>query len=84
MRRGSLDRVLKVMKIERQAYFGGTFVGNHVHKCRVHVREANNALQIYLTWYNDKLYNITVFQIQNFHYVFRTGRKHKTPMQQFH
>ena len=29
----SLDRVLKLMKIERQAYFGGTFVGNHVHKC---------------------------------------------------
>ena len=28
-----LDRTLKQIGVERQAYFGGTFVGNHVNKC---------------------------------------------------
>ena len=27
-----LDKVLGSIHIERQAYYGGTFVGNHVHK----------------------------------------------------
>lgn len=27
-----LDEALKSFKVERQAYYGGTFVGNHVHK----------------------------------------------------
>ena len=27
-----LDSTLKQIGVERQAYFGGTFVGNHVHK----------------------------------------------------
>ena len=29
----SLDRVLSSFHVERQAYYGGTFVGNHVHSC---------------------------------------------------
>jgi hypothetical protein len=29
----ALDAALKSFKVERQAYYGGTFVGNHVHKC---------------------------------------------------
>ncbi len=29
----ALDTALKSFKVERQAYYGGTFVGNHVHKC---------------------------------------------------
>ena len=28
----SLDRALAQLHVERQAYHGGTFVGNHVHK----------------------------------------------------
>ena len=28
-----LDKTLKKIGVERQAYFGGTFVGNHVNKC---------------------------------------------------
>ena len=33
----TLDRALGDIGIERQAYYGGTFVGNHVHKCcKVH------------------------------------------------
>ena len=28
----ALDGALKSFKVERQAYYGGTFVGNHVHK----------------------------------------------------
>lgn len=28
----ALDSALKSFKVERQAYYGGTFVGNHVHK----------------------------------------------------
>lgn len=28
-----LDASLKSFKVERQAYYGGTFIGNHVHKC---------------------------------------------------
>ena len=28
-----LDSTLKQIGVERRAYFGGTFVGNHVHKC---------------------------------------------------
>ena len=27
-----LDKILSLMYIQRQAYHGGTFVGNHVHK----------------------------------------------------
>ena len=29
----SLDEALKKINVQRQAYFGGTFVGNHVQKC---------------------------------------------------
>jgi len=33
----TLDKVLGDIGVERQAYYGGTFVGNHVHKCcKVH------------------------------------------------
>jgi len=33
----TLDRALGDIGVERQAYYGGTFVGNHVHKCcKVH------------------------------------------------
>ena len=28
----ALDDALKSFKVKRQAYYGGTFVGNHVHK----------------------------------------------------
>ena len=28
-----VDKILKECGVERQAYFGGTFIGNHVHKC---------------------------------------------------
>lgn len=30
---GSLDQVLQKHHVERQAYHGKAFVGNHVHKC---------------------------------------------------
>jgi hypothetical protein len=36
-----LDRTLKQIGVERQAYFGGTFVGNHVNKC---LKEENTKL----------------------------------------
>ena len=29
----SLDKALGAMNVHRQAYYGGTFIGNHVHKC---------------------------------------------------
>ena len=29
----ALDSALQEFKVARQAYYGGTFVGNHVHKC---------------------------------------------------
>ena len=29
----SLDEVLQKHKVQRQAYHGKAFVGNHVHKC---------------------------------------------------
>jgi len=33
----TLDKALGDIGVERQAYYGGTFVGNHVHKCcKVH------------------------------------------------
>ena len=28
----ALDKTLKTFNVERQAYYGGTFVGNHVHR----------------------------------------------------
>ena len=28
----SLDKALSSFNVERKAYFGGTFLGNHVHK----------------------------------------------------
>ena len=28
-----LEKALSEMGVERQAYYSGTFVGNHVHKC---------------------------------------------------
>jgi len=28
-----VDKALKECGVERQAYHGGTFVGNHVHQC---------------------------------------------------
>ena len=28
-----LDNVLSSFHVERQAYYSGTFVGNHVHNC---------------------------------------------------
>ena len=30
---GCLDKTLKEHKVQRQAYHGKAFVGNHVHKC---------------------------------------------------
>ena len=33
----NLDQVLSSFHVQRQAYYGGTFVGNHVHSClKVH------------------------------------------------
>ena len=29
----SLDNVLASFHVQRQAYYSGTFVGNHVHSC---------------------------------------------------
>ena len=29
----ALDKALSSFNVERQAYYGGTFIGNHVHKC---------------------------------------------------
>lgn len=29
----ALDAALDSMHIQRQAYYGGTFIGNHAHKC---------------------------------------------------
>lgn len=29
----ALDNTLKDMKVHREAYYGGTFHGNHAHKC---------------------------------------------------
>ena len=31
-----LDYALQEIGVQRQQYFGGAFVGTHVHKCRVH------------------------------------------------
>ena len=28
-----LDEALQSFHVQREAYYGGTFVGNHVHKC---------------------------------------------------
>ena len=29
----ALDNTLGAMNVHRQAYYGGTFIGNHAHKC---------------------------------------------------
>ena len=29
----SLDKALATFHVERQAYHGGSFIGNHVHRC---------------------------------------------------
>ena len=29
----ALDDALSSFNVERQAYYGGTFIGNHVHRC---------------------------------------------------
>jgi len=29
----ALDTALASFNVERQAYYGGAFIGNHVHKC---------------------------------------------------
>ena len=29
----ALDRALESFNVSRQAYYGGTFIGNHVHRC---------------------------------------------------
>lgn len=29
----ALDRALSTFNVSRQAYYSGTFVGNHVHRC---------------------------------------------------
>ena len=29
----SLDSVLSSIHVQRQAYYSGTFIGNHVHSC---------------------------------------------------
>ena len=29
----ALDKALKSFHVDRQPYFGGTFIGNHVHLC---------------------------------------------------
>ena len=29
----ALDKALATFNVQRQAYYSGTFVGNHVHKC---------------------------------------------------
>lgn len=29
----TLDNVLSSFNVQRQAYYSGTFVGNHVHRC---------------------------------------------------
>lgn len=29
----ALDKALASFNVERQAYYSGTFVGNHIHRC---------------------------------------------------
>ena len=29
----ALDDALSSFNVQRQAYYGGTFIGNHVHRC---------------------------------------------------
>jgi hypothetical protein len=37
---GNLDQARKSFHVEKEAYFGGTFVGNHVDSClKVHTLE---------------------------------------------
>ena len=43
----NLDKVLSSFHVERQAYYGGTFVGNHVHSClKVHI----SLMKFVFTW----------------------------------
>lgn len=45
----SLDEALKSFNVNRQAYHGGAFVGNHVHRAlKVHQHEFFNILYVYL------------------------------------
>ncbi len=38
-----VDAALQEFKVARQAYYGGTFVGNHVHRC-LHVSKQTTCL----------------------------------------
>ena len=41
----NLDKALSSFHVERQAYYGGTFVGNHVHSClKVHIMALTKSL----------------------------------------
>jgi hypothetical protein len=37
----ALDQALAAFHVERQAYYSGTFVGNHVHRCLKVYREVH-------------------------------------------
>ena len=44
----ALDTALRSFNVERQAYYGGTFIGNHVHSAlEVTILTANNFLSKY-------------------------------------
>ena len=47
----SLEMALKLFNVERQAYHGGSFIGNHVHK----------ALKVYLSDLKSYLMNLLIY-----------------------
>ena len=45
----NLDQGLKSFHVEKEAYFGGTFVGNHVHSClKVHTSPHSGYVEVYV------------------------------------
>ena len=43
----SLDEALGKLKVHREAYYGGTFTGNHAHKCLKVYCQTNQILYPY-------------------------------------
>ncbi len=44
----ALDKALGTFKVYREAYYGGTFTGNHAHKC---LKVGNNDVRIHACMY---------------------------------
>lgn len=52
-----LEKTLAGLNVHRQAYYGGTFIGNHAHKCLKVCTVENKTVKTIITALNTNVFN---------------------------